>query len=83
MKCTTVLHGGECHRTSTPHKSGNKMNKKKIVLAICFIRLLFLSIILIVMFLSWGVGFYLCLMVCFLLACMLSFVALCLSILWC
>ena len=25
MKCTTVLHGGVCHRTSTPHKSGNKM----------------------------------------------------------
>ena len=29
MKCTTVLHGGVCHRTSTPHKSGNKMNEKK------------------------------------------------------
>ena len=29
MKCTTVLHGGECHRTSTPNKSGNKMMKKK------------------------------------------------------
>ncbi len=29
MKCTTVLHGGECHRTSTPHKSGNKMKEKK------------------------------------------------------
>ena len=24
MMCTTVLHGGVCHRTSTPHKSGNK-----------------------------------------------------------
>ena len=27
MKCrpsTTVLHGGVCHRTSTPHKSGNR-----------------------------------------------------------
>ena len=23
--CTTVLHGRVCHRTSTPHKSGNKM----------------------------------------------------------
>ena len=23
------LHGGVCHRTSTPHKSGNKMKKKK------------------------------------------------------
>ena len=29
MKCTTVLHGGVCHRTSTPHKSGNKMKEKK------------------------------------------------------
>ena len=31
MKCTTVLHGGVCHRTSTPHnhKSGNKMKRKK------------------------------------------------------
>ena len=27
MKCTTVLHGDICHRTSTPHKSGNEMNK--------------------------------------------------------
>ena len=26
MMCTTVLHGCVCHRTSTPHKSGNKMN---------------------------------------------------------
>ena len=25
-----VLHGGVCHRTSTPHKSGNKMKEKKI-----------------------------------------------------
>ena len=25
MLCTTVLHGGVCHRTSTPHKSGNKI----------------------------------------------------------
>ena len=23
------LHGGVCHRTSTPHKSGNKMKEKK------------------------------------------------------
>ena len=30
-KCTTVLHGGVCYRTSTPHKSGNKMKKKKFV----------------------------------------------------
>ena len=29
MKCTTVLHGGVCHRTSTPHKSGNKRKRKK------------------------------------------------------
>ena len=29
MKCTTELHGGVCHRTSTPHKSGNKMKEKK------------------------------------------------------
>ena len=27
--CTTVLHGGVCHRTSTPHKSGNKITEKK------------------------------------------------------
>ena len=26
--CTTGLHGGVCHRTSTPHKSGIKMKKK-------------------------------------------------------
>ena len=30
IKCTTVLHGGVCHRTSTPHKSGNKVKKKKL-----------------------------------------------------
>ena len=29
MMCTTVLHGGVFHRTSTPHKSGNKMQEKK------------------------------------------------------
>ena len=29
MMCTTVLHGGVCHRTSTLHKSGNKMKEKK------------------------------------------------------
>ena len=29
MKCTTMLHGGVRHRTSTPHKSGNKMEEKK------------------------------------------------------
>ena len=28
MMCTTVLHAtGVCHRTSTPHKSGNKEKK--------------------------------------------------------
>ena len=25
----TELHGGVCHRTSTPHISGNKMKEKK------------------------------------------------------
>ena len=30
MMCTTVLHGGVCHRTSTPHKSGIKTKEKKI-----------------------------------------------------
>ena len=29
MMCTTVIHGGVCHRTSTPHKSGIKMKEKK------------------------------------------------------
>ena len=29
MMCMTVLPGGVCHRTSTPHKSGNKMKEKK------------------------------------------------------
>ena len=29
MKCTTVVQGSVCHRTSTPHKSGNKMKEKK------------------------------------------------------
>ena len=29
MKCTAVLHGGIYNRTSTPHKSGNKMKEKK------------------------------------------------------
>ena len=29
MKCTTVLHGGVCYRTSTPHKSENEMREKK------------------------------------------------------
>ena len=33
MMCMTELHGGVCHRTSPPHKSGNKMKeKKKIIL---------------------------------------------------
>ena len=25
--CTTMLHGGVCYRTSTPHKIGNKMKE--------------------------------------------------------
>ena len=29
MVYTTMLHGGVCHRTSTPHKSGNKMKEKE------------------------------------------------------
>ena len=29
MMCTTVLHAGVCNRTSTPHKSGNKVKEKK------------------------------------------------------
>ena len=29
MMCTTVLQGGVCNRTSTPHKSGIKMKEKK------------------------------------------------------
>ena len=28
-KCTTVLHRGVCHRTSTQNKSGNKMKGTK------------------------------------------------------
>ena len=34
MKCTTVLHGGVCHRTSTPHKSGNKMKERQKIQAV-------------------------------------------------
>ena len=29
MMCTTMLHGGVCHRTSTPHNIGNKMKEGK------------------------------------------------------
>ena len=29
VKCTSLLHGGVCRRTSTPHKSGNKIKEKK------------------------------------------------------
>ena len=29
IMCMTELHGGVCHRTSTLHKSGNKMKEKK------------------------------------------------------
>ena len=32
MKRTTVLHGGVCHLTSTPHRSGNKMKKIELIL---------------------------------------------------
>ena len=28
MKCTTVLHGGACHRISTPYRSGNTMKRR-------------------------------------------------------
>ena len=28
-ECTTLVHGGVCHRASTTHKRGNKMKKKK------------------------------------------------------
>ena len=34
MMCMTELHGGVCHRTSTPHKSGNKMKEKKKIILI-------------------------------------------------
>ena len=30
-KCTTMLYGGVCHRTSTTHKSGNKMKRNLLV----------------------------------------------------
>ena len=33
MMCMTELHGGLCDRTSTPHKSGNKMKDKKKIIA--------------------------------------------------
>ena len=29
VKCTNLLHGGVCRRTSTPHKSVNKINKRR------------------------------------------------------
>ena len=29
MKCTTMLRGGVCRPTSNPHKSVNKMKRKK------------------------------------------------------
>ena len=28
-ECTTLVHGGVCHRASTTHKRGNKMKKEK------------------------------------------------------
>ena len=44
MKCMTVLCGGVCHRTLTPHKSGNKIKgkkKRKRCLCVCIIVYLF------------------------------------------
>ena len=29
LKYMGMLHGGVCHRTSTPHKGGNNIKKKK------------------------------------------------------
>ena len=29
MICTTMLHGGVCYRTSTPHTIGNKIKEGK------------------------------------------------------
>ena len=38
MMCMTGLHdGGVCHRTSTPHKSGNKMKEKKKIYIACLV----------------------------------------------
>ena len=34
MKRMPVLHGGECHRTSATHKSGNKRKNKRYKLAV-------------------------------------------------
>ena len=39
MKCTTVPHGGVRYRTSTPHKSGNKMKEKKKKISITIVIL--------------------------------------------
>ena len=39
MMCMTELHGGVCHRTSTPHKSGNKMKEKKKLWQVLFLGL--------------------------------------------
>ena len=45
MMCTTMLHGGVCYRTSTPHKMGNKMKegkkkKKKMKHTVCLMSYL-------------------------------------------
>ena len=44
MMCTTMLHGGVCYRTSTPHKIGNKMKegkkKKKMKHTLCLMSYL-------------------------------------------
>ena len=41
MKSTTMLRGGVCHRTSTPHKSGNKMKRKKVAGVITVVKCIF------------------------------------------
>ena len=39
MMCTTMLHVGVCHRTSTPHKSGNKVKEKEGFIVIVISRI--------------------------------------------
>ena len=43
MMCTTVLHGGICHRTSTPHKSENKVKRKEEDSSLVFYYIWFLE----------------------------------------
>ena len=41
MMCTTMLHGGVCYRTSTPHKIGNNMKEgKKMKHTVCLMSYL-------------------------------------------